>query len=112
MITAAEAVEWEERNENHFSSTKWTASSKTGATLIVPLYQRERKEGREMEGGRTTWRGKDVETRAILSSGTESDRNEVPLYSDVDVKWSRTDEQLWLGTADGGRTCTQGNDET
>lgn len=60
--------------------------------MIVSLYHRKKKEMRKTKREQHKEGEKNVGTSAALDS--ERDRNEMPLYSDVNLKWSTTDEQL------------------
>lgn len=85
---------------------------KAAVSLIVSLYHRKKKEMRKTKREQHKEGEKNVGTSAALDSELERDRNEMPLYRDVNLKWSMTDEQLWLGAADGEHIYTQGNDES
>lgn len=65
---------------------------KAAVSLIVSLYHRKKKEMRKTKREQHKEGEKNVGTSAALDS--ERGRNEMPLYRDVNLKWSTTDEQL------------------
>lgn len=67
---------------------------KAAVSLIVSLYHRKKKEMRKTKREQHKEGEKNVGTSAALDLELERDRNEMPLYRDVNLKWSTTDEQL------------------